>query len=81
MGINKKQLAYFRVAKNRPGREGGSGERKEVAKVLSTITEFNMTKMFVEHLMAVLNLLYMFSKRSNFISRLAPDRRQLLLTR
>jgi E3 ubiquitin-protein ligase HUWE1 len=31
--------------------------------------------------LAVLNLLYMFSKRSNFISRLAPDRRQLLLTR
>ena len=31
--------------------------------------------------LAVLNLLYMFSKRSNFISRLAPDKRQLLLTR
>ena len=48
---------------------------------MSSITEFNVTKIFVEHLMAVLNLLYMFSKRSNFISRLAPDRRQLLLTR
>jgi E3 ubiquitin-protein ligase HUWE1 len=31
--------------------------------------------------LAVLNLLYMFSKRSNFISRLAPDKRQLLLSR
>jgi E3 ubiquitin-protein ligase HUWE1 len=31
--------------------------------------------------LAVLNLLYMFSKRSNFISRLAPDKRQLLLNR
>jgi len=31
--------------------------------------------------LAVLNLLYMFSKRSNFISRLAPDKRALLLTR
>lgn len=31
--------------------------------------------------LAVLNLLYMFSKRSNFISRLAPDKRSLLLTR
>ena len=31
--------------------------------------------------LAVLNLLYMFSKRSNFISMLAPDKRQLLLTR
>jgi len=31
--------------------------------------------------LAVLNLLYMFSKRSNFISRLAPDKRQVLLNR
>jgi len=31
--------------------------------------------------LAVLNLLYMFSKRSNFITRLAPDKRALLLTR
>jgi E3 ubiquitin-protein ligase HUWE1 len=31
--------------------------------------------------LAVLNLLYVFSKRSNFISRLSTDRRQLLLTR
>lgn len=31
--------------------------------------------------LAVLNLLYVFSKRSNFISRLSNDRRQLLLTR
>ncbi|XP_077544919.1 HECT, UBA and WWE domain containing E3 ubiquitin protein ligase 1 isoform X4 [Haemaphysalis longicornis] len=31
--------------------------------------------------LGVLNLLYVFSKRSNFITRLNPDRRQALLTR
>ena len=31
--------------------------------------------------LAVLNLLYMFSKRSQFISRLAVDKRQALLSR
>lgn len=31
--------------------------------------------------LAVLNLLYMFSKRSNFITRLASEKRQALLLR
>lgn len=31
--------------------------------------------------LAVLNLLYMFSKRSNFITRLAHEKRQALLSR
>ena len=35
----------------------------------------------LEVVLAVLNLLYMFSKRSNFISRLSQDKRTLLLSR
>ena len=31
--------------------------------------------------LAVLNLLYVFSKRSNFISRISTEKRQALLTR
>lgn len=31
--------------------------------------------------LAVLNLLYVFSKRSNFIARLSSDRRQLVIQR
>ena len=35
----------------------------------------------LEVVLAVLNLLYMFSKRSNFIARLAPEKRSGLLSR